>query len=278
MRSLQVDKAESFRSLHIPGAPIVVVNAWDVASARITEAAGVAAIATTSAGMAWSLGAPDGDQLSRMLALEAIRRIVSAVDLPVTVDIESGYAPGSYGVGDTIRRVIAAGVVGVNLEDGLYVGDSPLRDVSEQAKRIVAARNAADGASVPLFINARVDTYLRDAGDSSERLVDTLARARAYLNVGADGIFVPGVIDIATIAALTASIAAPVNIMVGPGSPTVEQLTARGVARISLGASVACAAYGLVKRAAREALDTGTYTALDGSVGYGDMNALLGQR
>jgi 2-methylisocitrate lyase-like PEP mutase family enzyme len=278
MSSLQVNKAESFRSLHIPGAPLVVVNAWDVASARITEAAGVAAIATTSAGMAWNLGAADGDQLPRTLALDAIARIVAAVDLPVTVDIESGYAPGSYGVGDTIRRVITAGAVGVNLEDGLYIGDSPLRDVPEQAKRIMSARKAADGAGIPLFINARVDTFLRDAGDSSERLVDTLARARAYLDAGADGIFVPGVIDIAIIAALTASIAAPVNIMVGPGSPTVEQLAAHGAARISLGASVACAAYGLIERAAREALETGTYTALDGFISYSEMNALLGRR
>lgn len=278
MSSLRVDKAESFRSLHIPGSPLVVVNAWDVASARITEAAGVAAVATTSAGMAWSLGAADGDQLPRPLALEAIARIVSAVDVPVTVDIESGYAPGSYGVGDTIRRVIAAGAVGVNLEDGLYAGDSPLRDVPEQAKRIVAARKAADGAGIPLFINARVDTYLRATDNSSERLVDTLTRAAAYLDAGADGIFVPGVIDIATIAALTMSIAAPVNIMVGPGSPTVEQLTAHGVARISLGASVACAIYGLVKRAAREALQTGTYTALDDPISYSDMNALLDRR
>ena len=142
----------------------------------------------------------------------------------------------------------------------------------------MAARKAADGAGIPLFINARVDTYLRDAGNSSERLVDTLTRAAAYLDAGADGIFVPGVIDISTIAALTTSIAAPVNIMVGPGSPTVEQLIARGVARISLGASVACATYGLVKRATREALQTGTYTALDGSISYSDMNALLDRR
>ncbi len=278
MTSSQHDKAVLFASLHVPGKPIVLANAWDVASARITEAAGVAAVATTSAGVAWSLGAPDGDQLDRACAIEAIARIVAAVDVPVTADIESGFAPDARGVGETIRGVLAAGAVGVNLEDGLYAGGSPLRDAREQAARIAAAREAADAAGVPLFVNARIDTYLRDLGDFAARLADTVARASAYLDAGADGIFVPGTTDTAVLTELVTGVAAPLNVLVGPGSPTVGELAALGVARVSLGSSLASAAYGLAQRAAREALETGSYSPLDGSAGYGEINALLARR
>jgi 2-methylisocitrate lyase-like PEP mutase family enzyme len=278
MTPSQYGKAGLFRSLHAPGDPIVLANAWDVVSARITEAAGVAAVATTSAGVAWSLGVPDGDRLDRVRAVEAIARIVAAVDIPVTADIESGYAPDASRVGETIRGVLGAGAVGVNIEDGLYAGDSPLRDAADQAKRIIAARRAADLAQIPLFINARIDTYLRDVGDPAARLAHTLARASAYLDAGADGIFVPGVTDAAVLIELTTRIAAPVNVMVGSGSPTVGELTALGIARISLGSSLASAAYGLAQRAVREALETGSYSTLDGSVSYSELNALLARR
>ncbi|MEU6323248.1 isocitrate lyase/phosphoenolpyruvate mutase family protein [Streptomyces sp. NPDC047009] len=267
------EQALAFRARHVPGRPIVLANAWDTASARLVEQAGATAVATTSAGLAWALGAADGDRLSRDDALAAIARIASTVAVPVSADIETGYADDAAGVGDTIRAVLAAGAVGVNIEDGLYGGDAPLRPAAEQAERIAAARQAADAAGVPLFVNARVDTYLRGAGELSE----TLERAAAYLAAGADGVFVPGAVDPGIVKALAEGIDGPLNVLVGPGAPAVGELAALGVARVSAGSALAQAVHGLVHRAARELLDAGTYGELAGGSGYEELNALLGR-
>ncbi len=242
-----------FRDLHVPGKPLILVNAWDAASARLVEAAGAAAVATTSAGVAWSLGAPDGDALDLTAAIAAIARITAVVSVPVTADIEQGYGD----VAETVRRVAATGAAGVNIEDG----------VTARPDRIAAARSAAPG----LFLNARIDTYLAGAGGLDE----TVDRATAYLAAGADGIFVPGVTDPATVAALVERVDAPVNVLAGPGAPGIAELAALGVARISLGSSVAQAAYGLVARAARAALGDGGYGELAGGADYGMLNDLL---
>ncbi|MGV9887917.1 isocitrate lyase/PEP mutase family protein [Streptomyces sp. NPDC003395] len=267
------DQALAFRSLHVPGRPLVLPNAWDTTSARIVEDAGAAAVATTSAGLAWALGAADGDRLDRDRALDAVARIAGAVRVPVTADIESGYAADAAGVGDTIRRVIAAGAVGVNIEDALYgSGEDALRPVAEQAERLAAAREAADAVGVPLFVNARIDTFLRGAGG-----VDlTLERAAVFLAAGADGIFVPGVVDPVAVKALAEGIDAPLNVMAGPGAPSVAELAALGVARVSIGSGIAQAAHAVVRRAAQELLGEGTYGALAGGLDYGELNALLG--
>ncbi|MFJ4782429.1 isocitrate lyase/phosphoenolpyruvate mutase family protein [Streptomyces sp. NPDC088794] len=267
------DRALAFRSLHVPGDPLVLPNAWDTASARIVEDAGAAAVATTSAGLAWALGAADGDRLDRDGALAAVARIVAAVDVPVSADIESGYARDAAGVADTIRAVIAAGAVGVNIEDALYeAGAGPLRPVAEQAERIAAARAAADSAGVPLFVNARIDTFLRGDGE-----VDvTLERAAAFLAAGADGIFVPGAVEPGTVKLLADGIEGPLNVMVHPGAAPVAELAALGVARVSAGSGLAQAAHALVRRAARELLDTGTYETLADGLDYGELNRLLG--
>ncbi|MGW2937587.1 isocitrate lyase/PEP mutase family protein [Streptomyces sp. NPDC001156] len=267
------EQALAFRARHVPGRPIVLPNAWDTASARLVEQAGATAVATTSAGLAWALGAADGDRLSHDDALAAIARIAGTVAVPVSADIETGYADDAAGVGDTIRAVLAAGAVGVNIEDGLYGGDAPLRPAAEQAERIAAARQAADAAGVPLFVNARVDTYLRGAGGLSE----TLERAAAYLAAGADGVFVPGAVDPGIVKALAEGIDGPLNVLVGPGAPAVGELAALGVARVSAGSALAQAVHGLVHRAARELLDAGTYGELAGGSGYEELNALLGR-
>jgi 2-methylisocitrate lyase-like PEP mutase family enzyme len=206
------------------------------ATARLADDAGAAAVATTSAGVAWSLGAPDGDHLGRDLAAGLVARIVAAVSVPVTADIEGGYAPDPAGVAETVRAIVDAGASGINIEDA---GGAGLRPVDEQADRIAAAREAATTAGIPLFVNARTDTYLRAVGDPATRLAATLDRAAAYLAAGADGIFVPGVADPETVAALAAGIEAPLNIMAGPGSPTVADLAKLGVARVSVGAAIA---------------------------------------
>jgi 2-methylisocitrate lyase-like PEP mutase family enzyme len=274
------EAALAFRALHTPGRPLVLPNAWDAASALLVEEAGAAAVATTSAGLAWDLGTADGDRLDRDRALGAVARIAAAVRVPVSADIESGYAKDAAGVGETIRAVLEAGAVGVNIEDALYDGEGddvgggrgPLRPVAEQAERIAAARAAADAAGVPLFINARIDTVLRGAGGVQE----TLERAAAFLAAGADGIFVPGAVDPETVKSLVAGVEGPLNVLVGPGAPSVAELAALGVARISAGSSIAQAAHAVVRRAARELLSAGTYDSLTGGLDYAELNTVLG--
>ncbi|WP_028798928.1 isocitrate lyase/PEP mutase family protein [Streptomyces sp. 142MFCol3.1] len=267
------ETAAAFRALHVPGRPLVLPNAWDAASARIVEEAGAPAVATTSAGLAWGLGRPDGDRLDRAAALGAVARVCAAVRVPVSADIESGYAQDAQGVTDTVRAVLAAGAVGVNIEDALYEGGAPLRPVGDQAERIAAARAAADAADVPLYVNARIDTCLRGAGGIDE----TLERAAAYLAAGADGVFVPGVADPVTVKALVDGVDGPLNILVGPGAPTVSELAALGVARVSAGSSIAQAAHAVVLRAARELLSAGTYDSLTGGFDYAELNALMSE-
>ncbi|MFF4250128.1 isocitrate lyase/phosphoenolpyruvate mutase family protein [Streptomyces sp. NPDC001663] len=269
------DRALAFRSLHVPGRPLVLPNAWDTTSARLIEDAGAAAVATTSAGLAWALGSADGDRLDRDRALAAVADIAAAVDVPVSADIESGYARDAAGVADTIRAVLAAGAVGVNIEDALYeAGTGPLRSVAEQAERIAAAREAADAEGIPLFINARIDTFLRGAGE-----VDlTLERAAAFRTAGADGIFVPGAVEPGTLELLVDGIDGPLNVLAGPGAPPVAELSALGVARVSAGSAIAQAAHALVHRAARELLQAGTYETLSDGLDYGELNKLLALR
>jgi 2-methylisocitrate lyase-like PEP mutase family enzyme len=251
--------AQLFRSLHDKSAPLLLPNAWDAASARIAEAAGAQAIATTSAGVAWSLGVPDGGYLDRDLVVGVVTRIVAAVNIPVTADIENGYAD----VADTVAAVVAAGAIGVNLEDG----DLP---PEEHCERIRTARKISD-----LFINARIDTYLRGLGDPSTRLDATVERATACIAAGADGVFVPGVTDPETVSELATRIDAPLNVMAGPGAPTVAELTGLGVARISLGSAIAQAAYAIVQQSTVELLASGTYTAVRDPLDYGTLNGLF---
>ncbi|MFJ8769612.1 isocitrate lyase/PEP mutase family protein [Streptomyces clavifer] len=270
MTMTQPDNARLFRSLHTPAAPLALANAWDVASARVIEAAGAPAIATTSAGVAWSLGSPDGDFLARDRALKLIDRIVAAVAVPVTADIEGGYGKDAADVAETVAGVLAAGAVGVNIEDGT-------RPPAELASRLATARQSADRAGADLFLNARIDTFLLGLGDPDTRLKETLDRAHLYVDAGADGIFVPGVTDTATIAALARDISVPLNVMAGPGAPRVAEFGALGVARVSLGSGVAQAAYTAARRAAQDLFGTGGYDSLAEGIAFPELNALLSE-
>ncbi|MEV5687854.1 isocitrate lyase/phosphoenolpyruvate mutase family protein [Streptomyces sp. NPDC052164] len=269
------DRALLLRSLHVPGRPLVLPNAWDVASARLVEAAGAAAVATTSAGVAWSLGSADGDRLERDAALALISRIAAAVSVPVTADIESGFARTPAELADTVRGVLDAGAVGVNLEDSLRSGAHPLRRPAEQAARITAARSAADAAGVPLFLNARIDTHRLRPADRDSWLKETLDRARVYVEAGADGVFVLGTFDEATVSALADGVPGPLNLLTGPGALPVPTLAKLGVARVSAGSAIAEAAYALVDRSARELLTTGTSTTLEDGLDHGTLNAAM---
>ncbi|MFE5791156.1 isocitrate lyase/phosphoenolpyruvate mutase family protein [Streptomyces sp. NPDC056503] len=260
--------ASLFRSLHTSARPLALANAWDVASALIVEAAGAPAIATTSAGVAWSLGAPDGDRVSRDLAVDAVARVAAAVTVPVSADIEGGHGQSPAEVADTVTRVLEAGAVGINIEDGT-------RPPGILAARLEAVRAAADRAGADLFVNARVDTYLLGLGDPAGRLGDTLARARSYVDAGADGIFVPGVTDPELIKALADALTVPLNVLAGPGAPPVVELGALGVARVSLGSSVVQSAYAAARHAARELYGAGTYESLQGALDYPELNDLF---
>jgi 2-methylisocitrate lyase-like PEP mutase family enzyme len=194
----------------------------------------------------------------------------------VTADVEGGFAADAAGVGETVLAVLAAGAVGINLEDVAPGAGDRLRHPDDQAERVAAARTAAEAFGVHLFINARIDTYLRAIGDPDERLDDVTTRAGRYLEAGADGIFVPGVVDPETIRSLVVAIPAPLNILVGPGAPTVSELEALGVRRVSLGSSVAAAAYAVADQAARELASTGTYASVRAELDYGRLNDLVG--
>jgi len=269
------DKAELLRSLHVPGRPLVLANVWDAGSAVVAARAGAPALAT-SAGLAWSLGAADGDRIDRDTALAAVARIAAVVDVPLSADVESGFGADAAGVADTVRGVLDAGAVGINLEDSTWdrsPGAAPLRPVAEAAERVAAARAAADERGVPLYLNARTDVYLQLREEPAAMLEQALERAAAYVAAGASGVFVPGVTDLETVAALTKGIDAPVNILAGPGAPTVAELASTGVARVSLGSDVAVAAYTLMDRATRELLAAGTYGAVEGGLSYRELNS-----
>ncbi|MEU8621588.1 isocitrate lyase/phosphoenolpyruvate mutase family protein [Streptomyces sp. NPDC048623] len=268
MITAQQNKALLFRSLHTSARPLALANVWDVASARVVESAGAPAIATTSSGISWSHGLPDGENLSPDRVVDLVARIVAAVDVPVSADIEGGYAPDAAGVAETVARVLDAGAVGVNIEDGT-------RDPAELRARLTAARAVAERAGVPLFLNARTDTYLFGLGDPATRLKDTLERARGYVDAGADGVFVPGVTDPATLAELAAGIPVPLNVMAGPGAPAVAELGGLGVARVSLGAGVAQAAYTAVRHAARQFYGTGDYQPLADAIPFPELDGLF---
>ncbi|MGW2871552.1 isocitrate lyase/PEP mutase family protein [Kitasatospora sp. NPDC001225] len=261
------ERARLLRELHRPGEPLVLANAWDVPSARLVAAAGARAVATASASVSWSLGSADGGGADPGQVLARTAQVVRAVDLPVTADLEGGYADTAAGVGETVAALLATGAVGVNLEDE---GRPP----AEAAERIAAARAAADAAGVPLFVNARTDVFLRGIGAPEGRLDDAVHRLRAYVEAGADGVFVPGVSDPETIAALVGAVPAPLNVLAGPGSPAVAELAKLGVARISLGPGLAEVAYAAVRRAAEEVYGSGTFTALSEGLGYPELNRL----
>jgi len=264
-------KTAAFRTLHDSGI-FVLPNAWDAGSAVLIAGAGAQAVATTSAGVSWSLGRPDGQNLTQQEMTSAVARIAAAVDVPVSADIEGGYGSGPRAVADAVGAVIDAGVVGINLEDSGAPGGG-LFDPSAQAARIAAARAAAGAAGLPeLVINARTDVFLFGIGEPEGRLDNVIARSAAYAQAGADSLFVPGLLDLDTLAALTGKVSLPVNAMVGPGAPDVAALSAAGVRRVSLGQAIAQAAYTLARKAAEEVLTAGTYHTVSGADPFGDIN------
>ena len=232
----QTHKAEQFRALHIPGKPLVLFNIWDAGSARAVAAGGAKAIATSSWAVANANGFADGERMPLGMAIENLRRIVGATDLPVTIDLESGYGDTSELVGETIAMAINAGAVGCNLEDS-FPANAKLRETTDQADRIRRARRTADATSIRFFINARTDVFFQQPPEqhNDAMVAEVIARARAYAEAGADGLFTPGLADIALIAHLAKASPLPVNIMIGDATPPVHALAKHGIARASHG-------------------------------------------
>jgi 2-methylisocitrate lyase-like PEP mutase family enzyme len=235
-------------------------NAWDAGSASILAASGFQCLATTSAGIAYSLGQPDYEgRVSRSLMMERIHQIAAAVSLPVSADLEAGFGAAAEDVAETIRLAIQAGVVGGNIED--LSGDSQtlLFDLALAADRIRAAREAADHSGVPFTLTARTDCYLANVPSP---FGEAVKRANRFREMGADCLFIPGVKDAQTIAALVREIDGPINVVMGlTGSAfTVSQLNSLGVRRISIGGSLARSALGLVRRAAQEMREQGSFS------------------
>jgi 2-methylisocitrate lyase-like PEP mutase family enzyme len=272
----QKAKAERFRKLHLGPRTLLLPNAWDVASARILEEAGFEAIATSSAGVAFSLGYPDGQRISRPEMLAVVARIARAVKVPVAADLEAGYGDRPEDAARTATGMIAAGAIGMNLEDSRDDAPQPLIDLLLAVEKIRAVREAARAEGVPIVLNARTDVYLAEVGLPERRYDETVRRLAAYRDAGADCLFAPGVRDKSTIERLVRDLNAPLNILAGPGFPSVPELQKLGVARVSLGSGPMRATLGLLARMAEELRTAGTYEAMSGAPTHAEINRMMG--
>jgi 2-methylisocitrate lyase-like PEP mutase family enzyme len=267
------ERAAELLALHHADDPLVLANAWDPASAAVIAAAGATVIATSSAGVAWTLGYADGEAIERDEMIAAVARIVRVVDVPVTADLERGYGD----VGATVEAAVGVGAVGANIEDSTAGRELVASDT--QTARLRAGRDAAVAAGVPSFVlNARTDVFLRQIGEPEGRLDETKRRAGEYAAAGASCLFVPGLLDLEALEELAAASPIPISVLARPDGPTVAELAATGVRRVSIGPAVSEAVYGLARRAAAELLQSGTYESLTPAIGFPELQSLLGGR
>jgi 2-methylisocitrate lyase-like PEP mutase family enzyme len=266
------ERAAIFHQLHEGPQPLLLPNAWDAGSARLMESQGAKAVATTSAGVAWSHGYPDGNALPVRLLVAATATIARAVRVPLSVDLEAGYSDDPSVVEETVAKIIEAGAVGINIEDGSNPPDL-------LSLKIERAARAGEHLDVDLFVNARTDVYLRGLVPEEKRVAETLERARLYRNAGASGLFVPGLRDPEEIRAIAAGAGLPLNVMAWPGLPAAAELAQLGVRRLSAGSGIAQALWGRAASLGGDFLKTGKSEPLgEGAMAYGDINALFGER
>ena len=263
------EAAARFRDLHRQGL-LRLANAWDAGTARLIEQRGAAAVATTSAGLAWAQGYADGDRLDPDVLLQAVSRIARVIRVPLTVDVEGGYSDDPDSVAALVLRVVHAGAAGINLEDGAGAPDL-------LAAKIRAIREACVAQGADVFINARTDVYLRGLAAEERRVDETLARAALYRQAGADGLFVPGLVDVDAIRAVAAACGLPLNVMLRPALHDLAALQALGVRRVSTGSALAESMYGRLSAQVDEFLHADTTSLPDPqAMGYGALNALFG--
>jgi 2-methylisocitrate lyase-like PEP mutase family enzyme len=275
--SPQAQKAELLRKLHHGPRILILPNAWDVASARVVEDLGATAIATTSAGIAAALGYEDGEQISRDETLDVVARIAAAVRLPVSTDFEAGYSHTLEGLAESIKALVSAGAVGLNFEDIFGPNESDHVALPAQVARIRKIREVSTAAlGVPLVVNARTDIYLLPIGPEPTRFDRTVERLRAYREAGADCVFAPAVKDADTIARLVKAVDAPLNILLMPGSPTINEMEKLGVARVSAGSGLMRSALGHTRRVAQQLLQGDSHAAMmDGAIPFADVMKLM---
>jgi 2-methylisocitrate lyase-like PEP mutase family enzyme len=269
--SRQAAALQQFRQLHRDGL-LLLANAWDAGSARVIESLGAKAVATTSAGVAWAHGYPDGDALPLDLLVASTAGIARIIRVPLTVDAEGGYAADPAGVGEAVARLIGAGAAGINIEDGAGSPDLLCAKI-EQIKR-VAARSGAD-----VFVNARTDVYLRGLAPKGGEVAEVLARAERYRAAGADSIFAPGVTQAEEIRAIAAGTPLPLNVMSRPGLPGAAELSALGVRRLSAGSGLSQTVYARIAALAKPFLQDGVSGPLVAeAMPYPELNALMTER
>jgi 2-methylisocitrate lyase-like PEP mutase family enzyme len=269
-----IEKAGRLRALHVPGRPLVLPNAWDAGTAKLIAAEGFPAIATTSAGVAFAYGVPDGEAIASVDMLEACRRMAAAVKVPVTADVEAGYGPEPKYVAETVKALLGAGVVGGNFEDSSEVHGGTLFDLDLATARITAGRKAAEAAGVPFVINGRTDALMR-IREPEQAFAETVKRLNAYRKAGADCLFAPFTADPGVIGRLVKAVEGPLNIILQP-TITVAEMAKLGVARISLGGHLARAALAVVRRAARELKEHGTAQFAREGLDYRELQKLMG--
>jgi 2-methylisocitrate lyase-like PEP mutase family enzyme len=275
-RSTQIALAQQFRALHRGPKLLLLPNAWDALSACLFEAAGFEAVATTSGGVAWALGYPDGEQAPWPEVVAATARIARAVRVPVTADIEGGYGATPSDVRASIEEIISVGAVGINIEDSTQRAEMPIRTIEDAAARIRAARDAANATGVPLVVSARIDVYAKHIGEESTRFDETVRRAKAYLAAGADCLYPIGLTDFETVERLVKAVAAPINIVGRAGIPPVEQWQRIGVARISTATGPTLATMSLARQIAEDLRTTGKFDGLKATVTRAELQKLLG--
>jgi 2-methylisocitrate lyase-like PEP mutase family enzyme len=270
----QKQKAELFRSLHHEKNVLVLPNAWDVPSARVFEEEGFSAVATSSAGLAVSLGYPDGQEIRRSDFVSAVGRIARALSIPLSADIVAGFGETPQQVASTVKSVLKAGAIGINIEDFVH-STKKLYPLERQIEKLKAAKRAGESVGVPVVINARTDALGYYAGDSDAQFEEAVTRATAFRDAGADCVYPMGLVDREQIAAFVKAVDCPVNVMVRKGLPPVGELQKIGVKRVSFGPSASYAAMGLLKRAAQEVLEKGTYaTLVEGAISFDELNSL----
>jgi 2-methylisocitrate lyase-like PEP mutase family enzyme len=275
----QAEKAQKLLALHQGPRILVLPNAWDVASARIFEDAGFPALATTSSGIANSLGYPDGQRISRAEMLEVVERIAQAVSVPVTADMEAGYGTTIEAMVETARGVIEAGAVGLNFEDAVGEGSGKLFEIPKQKEKIAAIVEAGKKMGVPLLVNARTDVYLENIGAPSERFDLAVERLKAYRDAGASSLFAPGVTDLEIIGKLARAVRGPLNILASKGAPPIHELEKVGVARVTVGGGPMRATMGLVSHIAKTLRDEGRYDLIfEYLMPYEEANRLMEKR
>jgi 2-methylisocitrate lyase-like PEP mutase family enzyme len=276
---VQKSKAEAFRRMHLQKPILVLPNAWDGASARIFEDAGFSAIATTSAGVAHTAGYADGQIIPFDDMITIVKWIVHSVDVPVTADMESGFGHDAGEVGETVRKIIDTGAVGMNLEDTIHGGERKLYELPLAVARIRAAREAANATGIPLVINARTDVFLLGIGEKSSRFDHAVERLNAYREAGADCLYPIGFFDAETIGRLAEAINGPINIAGLPGAPPVSELERLGVARVSTASCPARVAMTATRKIATELARNGSFEIFGGdTMGPVEANALMAKR